>query len=76
MRDAPRLPLTFNLHFNRARRAERDLSELLGLAKGVLADGIVTESEAALVRQWIQGHSDAVEQWPVNVLQRALGEDL
>lgn len=62
----------YNVRFNRARRAERDLSELLGLAKGLLADGVVTEPEADLVRQWVAGHPDAVEQWPVNVLNTRL----
>lgn len=62
----------YNLRFNRARRAERDLSELLGLAKGVLADGVVNESEADFVRQWVQAHPDAVGQWPVSVLQERL----
>jgi len=36
----------FNVRFNRARRAERDLSELLGLAKGVRANGTVSGEEA------------------------------
>src|SRR5690349_655043 len=36
---------SLNTAFNRARRAERDLSEMLGLAKGMLADGIVNEFE-------------------------------
>jgi hypothetical protein len=35
-----------NLGFNHARRTERNLCELLGLAKGLLADGVVTETEA------------------------------
>jgi hypothetical protein len=62
----------FNLRFNRARRAERDLSEMLGLAKGLLADGIVSEAEATLLREWTARHPDAVEQWPVNVLKDRL----
>jgi hypothetical protein len=62
----------YNLRFNRARRAERDLSELLGLAKGVLADGVVTTSEVDLVHQWVQAHPDAAEQWPVNILRARL----
>jgi hypothetical protein len=37
-------PLSGDL--NRARRTERDLSEMLGLAKGMLADGIVNDEEA------------------------------
>lgn len=62
----------FNLRFNRARRAERDLSEMLGLAKGVLADGVVTEAEAELLRNWALRHPDATEQWPVNILKERL----
>lgn len=62
----------YNLGFNRARRAERDLSELLGLAKGLLADGVVTPSETGLLRDWVQGHPDAVEQWPVNQIAARL----
>jgi hypothetical protein len=62
----------YNVRFNRARRAERDLSELLGLAKGVLADGVVNEPEAEFIRQWVETHPDAAEQWPVNVLQARL----
>lgn len=62
----------YNIRFNRARRAERDLSELLGLAKGLLADGVVTSDEALLVGQWICNHPDAAEQWPVNALAQRL----
>jgi len=62
----------FNLRFNRARRAERDLSELLGLAKGLLADGQITKEEAAHLNDWMTSHPDAVEQWPVNKLAERL----
>ena len=62
----------FNVRFNRARRAERDLCELLGLAKGLLADGVITEEEAVLVTRWVVNHPDAVEQWPVNLLAERL----
>ena len=58
----------YNLRFNRARRAERDLSELLGLAKGMLFDGVVSAVEAENLRQWLGAHADAVEQWPVNAI--------
>jgi hypothetical protein len=61
-----------NLGFNRARRAERNVSEMLGLVKGVLADGVVTEAEAALLRDWAAQHPDASERWPVSVLKGRL----
>jgi hypothetical protein len=62
----------FNIRFNRARRAERDLSELLGLAKGLLADGEVTKEEADLLDHWVRSHPAASEQWPVNRLAARL----
>jgi NAD-dependent DNA ligase len=62
----------YNVRFNRARRAERDLSEFLGLAKGLLADGLVTATEADIVRNWIATHREAVEQWPLNLLAQRL----
>jgi NAD-dependent DNA ligase len=64
--DANGQPL--NSRYNRARRADRDVAEFLGLAKGLLADGIVSAHEAAVVAQWIAAHPDAAEQWPISVL--------
>jgi hypothetical protein len=62
----------FNIRFNRARRAERDLSEFLGLAKGLLGDGVITGEEASLVANWVVTHPAAAEQWPINHLVRRL----
>lgn len=62
----------FNLRFNRARRTERDLSEMLGLAKGVLADGTISENDAELLRAWTRNHPDACEQWPVTIIKARL----
>lgn len=45
---------------------------MLGLAKGLLADGTVTEAEAELLRNWACHHPDATEQWPVNILKKRL----
>lgn len=64
----------FNVRFNRARRAERDLSEFLGLARGLLADGRVSSDEADLLHSWVETHPDAVEQWPVNRLAERIGK--
>lgn len=49
---------------NAARRTLRDAAELLGIAKGVIADGIVNEQEAALVQSWLTSHPD-IESDPV-----------
>jgi NAD-dependent DNA ligase len=55
-------------YMNRARRTERDLSEMLGLAKGMLADGIVNDEEARFLSDWGLNHPDALVQWPVNLI--------
>jgi NAD-dependent DNA ligase len=68
--DAHGQPL--NLSFNRARRTERDISELLGLAKGLLADGVVTEAEALALRQWTHHHADAHDYWAVEAIHHRL----
>jgi hypothetical protein len=62
----------YNLSFNASRRTERDLSELLGLAKGLMADGHLSSDEAALIRTWVLNHPDASARWPVNKLAERL----
>ena len=61
-----------NLSFNRARRAERDLCELLGLVRGLLADGSVSQDEAALLRDWVARHRDALEHFAVRAIHDRL----
>jgi hypothetical protein len=58
----------YNVSFNRARRTERDLSELLGLARGMLADGVVSEAEANYLYDWGEKHRDAMDCWPVGLI--------
>ena len=60
------------VRFNRALRAERDQSEFLGLAKGLLGDGVISKEEAMLVATWIFTHPAAAEKWPINHLVRRL----
>jgi NAD-dependent DNA ligase len=53
-----------NLGFNAHRRLERDISELLGLAKGILADGQVSEAETVLLNEWMKARPERVACWP------------
>lgn len=62
----------FNVRFNRARRTERDLCELLGLARGLLADGVVTADEATLLHNWVARHEDALDHWAVRTVHSRL----
>lgn len=62
MLDDQRQPL--NLALNAARRRDRDISEMIGLVKGVLADGVVTAAEAMLLRDWAAAHPETVATFP------------
>jgi hypothetical protein len=57
---------------NFKKRVDRGIHELLGLCRGVLADGTVTESEARLLNDWIRVNPELSVAWPVDVLARRL----
>ena len=65
-----------NRAYNAGRLAERAVDELIGLCRGVLGDGAVTESEANLLVQWMETNRGAAEIWPANQLYRRLREML
>jgi len=55
-----------------ARVGERLVSELLGLCKGMICDGQVTEGEAHALKRWLAGHPDAIIEYPGKVLAERL----
>ena len=57
---------------NVERRVRRDMAEMLGLCKGVLVDGEVSEEEAFALMTWAEEHPDLALAWPGNVLYRRL----
>ncbi len=57
-----------NLAFNRGRRIERATAEMLGIVKGVLADGVVSESEASALMQWVNANPDVSGDWPGRII--------
>ncbi|MDP2957888.1 MAG: BRCT domain-containing protein [Longimicrobiales bacterium] len=57
---------------NVEHRIKRDMAEMLGLAKGILFDGIVNEEETMSLMTWADEHPDVVTGWPGNVLYRRL----
>lgn len=65
-----------NKAFNRARRTGREADELLGLCKGVLADGLINQAEASFLTQWLQLNRETSDQWPANVLFQRLASML
>jgi NAD-dependent DNA ligase len=58
--------------FYAARVAERAVSELIGLCKGMVCDGVITDGEAEGLRRWMRANPSDVGTYPANVLSRRL----
>ena len=58
------------------RIQDRLIDELIGISRGVIADGEVDEREAIFLGQWIEQHREVAGKWPVNVLYARLTEML
>lgn len=59
---------------HRERANDRLVAELLGVCKGIVADGAVSEGEALGLRRWVQGHPDVAIGYPGQVLADRLLE--
>lgn len=57
---------------NAQRVAERTIDEMLGICKGILADGVVVPAEAKYLRAWLNKNREIAEFWPANVLEDRL----
>ena len=55
-----------------SRLEVRDLCEMIGMVKGVLADGVVNDQEAEALRVWTMAHPDVSAAWPGSVLSERL----
>ena len=61
----------------RARQnADRSIDELIGVCKGVAADGRVNQEEADYLCEWIRANEHIKDQWPANVLRARIFEYL
>jgi len=56
-----------------ARQVDEHIREMLRLARGIIADGEVTEGETLALASWLSAHPGALEEWPANVLAARLG---
>ena len=61
---------------NASRVQDRLIDELIGVCRGVIADGRVDEQEAIFLGQWIENHREIADRWPVNILYTRLVEML
>jgi NAD-dependent DNA ligase len=57
-----------NRLYNRARLTDRNIDELLGLCKGIIADGVVSIEEARSLAHWMEANRETANQWPASVL--------
>jgi hypothetical protein len=46
----------------------RLMAEMLGLVKGMICDGVLTDGESVALHQWLVSHPDAAVHFPGNVL--------
>lgn len=54
------------------RVARRLVSELLGVCKGMICDGEVTDAELLALKRWLASHEDATRLYPGNTLAKRL----
>lgn len=57
-----------NRSFGETRVCRRGLDELIGLCKGVMADGRLSESDAQLLLSWLNTNWSVHDVWPANIL--------
>jgi hypothetical protein len=57
---------------NMQRRIDRGVYELLGMVRGVLADGVLVDAEVHALEHWLQANPELAGVWPVNVLSARL----
>ncbi|MBO6555388.1 MAG: BRCT domain-containing protein [Pseudomonadales bacterium] len=61
---------------NASRIQDRLIDELIGICRGIIADGVIEESEAIFLGQWIENHRELAEKWPANVVYARVTEML
>lgn len=57
---------------SKARFNSIDIPELIGLCRGVLADGTINLAEAKFILQWLNDRSNVLETWPADELHKLL----
>ncbi|MFO0820737.1 MAG: hypothetical protein U1A77_22505 [Pirellulales bacterium] len=54
------------------REVSFDLRQLLGLVRGVAANGVIHEGEVAGLRKWLANHAEVADRWPCSELATLL----
>lgn len=53
-------------------RIEQGLAEMVGVVRGIIADGVVSPGEATRLVEWTRENPQVAARWPANVLARRL----
>lgn len=56
--------------FSRAYMVDAAYAQLLGLCRGLLADGALDDAEIVTLHNWLSEHADDLPEWPAQVLAR------
>lgn len=59
-------PVVRGLHYRRL--VGRSADELVGICRGVLADGVLAREEVFFLRDWMMRNAEHLQTWPFNVL--------
>lgn len=54
------------------RRIDHGLAEMVGVAHGIIADGVLSWDEADRLARWTRENPDVASRWPANLLSRRL----
>lgn len=60
--------------YRRGAVADRQVDELIGIVKGVVADSIVTPAEVEFLLHWMEANREAAGVWPAKALYPRLAE--
>jgi hypothetical protein len=58
--------------FRQETRIAQGLAEMMGVVRGIIADGSVSVDEANRLARWTRDNPDVAQRWPANVLSRRL----
>lgn len=76
------MPTPFDDHaqphpaINLERVLQRSMDELLGVCKGVLVDGVVSEREVVALGEWLSANPHVAVTWPASIITQRLTEIL
>ena len=65
-----------NHFYNRKQRIDRNLDELIGLAKGITADGAVNQLEAEYLAKWLRTNAEVASHGMALILYNRVAEML